>query len=326
MGRRSGSLQKREGTLSYIYHIKNYRNKHAQEGYRKSRHDGIRLSKKGKPDQDQDTIKYPPLNRSNQYTDESHRVSVDGIKNLYSKFLFFKHFYFLDKPLIVCEGKTDNTYFQCGLKNLVQHYPSIIQPNTKKTKQGDPDFLLSINFLNKTNTLHDMLKMAEGASGLEYMMLSYERLMARYKAKGKLHPVIMIADNDKEGSNLVKAASEKYSKHSKDPFIHVVENLYIIQLPKINNSDTAPENYFDKATRQKPYKGRAFEHNPPTNDPNKKLSKASFAHDIIGRNWKNINFDNFKPVYNIIELVIADYEKKLPQKPPYIYTSPISSS
>ena len=306
-----GSIKQLEGILSHIYYIKNYKNKYAQKGYRDTRHDGIRLSKKGNPDQDQDTIKYPPLNRCNQYADESHQVSVDGIKNLYSKFLFFKHFYFLDKPTIICEGKTDNIYFQCGLKNLISEYPQLILQNNAKKQKSDPDFLFNITFLNKTNLLHEMLKMAEGASGLKYLMLTYERRIKRYKCKGKLHPVIMIADNDEEGNKLVNAACEKYSKNKNDSFIHVIDNLYIIQIPKIKNKDTAPEDYFDKNTRQKPYKGRAFEHDPPTRDPNKKLSKASFAHDIVGRNWKSINFDSFKPVYNTIELIIDDYKTKL---------------
>ena len=95
------SIKQLEGILSHIYYVKNYRNTYAQDGFRKSRHDGIRKSHKGKADDDQDNPKYPPLNRCNKYTDESHKVAVDGIKNLYAKFLFFKHFYFLDKPLIV---------------------------------------------------------------------------------------------------------------------------------------------------------------------------------------------------------------------------------
>lgn len=52
---KEGSLNQLEGILSYIYLVKNYRNKYAHEGYRKSRHDGYI-----KPRKDTDTPTYPP--------------------------------------------------------------------------------------------------------------------------------------------------------------------------------------------------------------------------------------------------------------------------
>ena len=58
--------------------------------------------------------------------------------------------------------------------------------------------------------------MAEGTSGLKYIMLGYERQIKKYKCKGKLHPVIMITDNDDEGNGLIKAACDKYSKNPAD--------------------------------------------------------------------------------------------------------------
>jgi hypothetical protein len=87
-----------------------------------------------------------------------------------------------------------------------------------------------------------------------------------------------------------------------------VENLYIIQLPKTNNLDTAPEDYFDKETKQILHNGKFFEF---PNGSRGELSKASFAYDIVKKNWKDINFDKFKPVYDAINLVIKDYEVRL---------------
>jgi len=61
-----GSINQLEGIIRHIFYVKNYRNKYAQRGFRKSRHDGFINPKK-----DNDKPQYPPLNRNNQYSDES---------------------------------------------------------------------------------------------------------------------------------------------------------------------------------------------------------------------------------------------------------------
>lgn len=83
------SMGKLAGILNHIYHIKSYRNKYAQKGYRKFRHDGYI-----NPKRENENPTYPPLNRCSQYSDKSHQVAIDGIKNLYAKFIFSQIFTF----------------------------------------------------------------------------------------------------------------------------------------------------------------------------------------------------------------------------------------
>lgn len=292
------SIAQLEGILSYIYHIKNYRNKYAEEGYRKSRHDGYRT-----PKHDTDTPKYPPLNRNNQYADESHQTSIDGIKNLYAKFLFFKHFHALEKPLIFCEGKTDNIYLKCALKKLITNYPDLVEITDKKVKY-------KVNFFNRTETVSEMLKLAEGAGGMKFIMLGYERLMRRYRCPGKHHPVIMIVDNDPAGRDVIKAAS-KYLTPEK-PLPHIIENLYIFPLPKIGKKDTDMEDYFEAKILNTELNGKKFNRKNDSANDKDEYGKSAFARDVVQRNQDSIDFSEFKKILDSIVKIMNEYEPKSP--------------
>ena len=302
----SPSIKQLEGILSHIYYVKNYRNKYAQKGFREARHDGKFAPPKHDKNSDELPISdgYPPHNRCNQYTDESHQVSVDGIKNLYAKFLFFKHFIFLDKPLIFCEGKTDNIYYECALKQLAKDYPELVEKKGKETKY-------KISFFNKTETVIDMLKMAEGSGGMEYILKGYKRRMKKYAFKeGKKHPVIMIADNDDAGRGLLGAAEKIASKKAKGGFIHATENLYIVLLPKVKGKkNTEPEDYFNKDTLKATLgnKKKFYRKNEGL-DPTKHYGKAAFARDVIKQKQDSIKFDNFKVLLDLIKEVVSSYE------------------
>jgi hypothetical protein len=43
------------------------------------------------------------------------RLRYPGYRELFKKLLYFKHFVVLDKPLLVCEGKTDSIYLRSAL-------------------------------------------------------------------------------------------------------------------------------------------------------------------------------------------------------------------
>ncbi len=289
----AGSLHQLEGMLSYIYHVKNYRNKFAQPGYRQSRHDGNK-----KPKQDHENSNYPPLNRCNVYSDESHQVAVDGIRNLYSKFLFFKHFYFLSKPLIFCEGKTDNIYIKCALNQLASSYPDLVD------KPGS-DLKFKMNFFNRTPTVSDMLKLADGTGGMKFIIQGYKRKIQKYKSEGKKHPVIMIVDNDDAGRKVLKECKKFVSGKKVSAAHHIEENLYLIELPLVAGStDTVMEDYFDKTVLGTKLGGKTLSLSNGKIDDTKEYGKDYFARYVVKANQDRIIFDAFKPLFNEITNVV----------------------
>jgi RNA-directed DNA polymerase len=290
-----GSIQQLEGILSYIYHIKSYRNKFADTGYRHSRHDGYR-----QPKRDNENPKYPPLNRTNEYKHESHKVAIDGIKNLYSKFLFFKHFYYLEAPLIFCEGKTDNVYLRCALNRLSPAYPELAEEVDKKLK-------FKIKFFNRTETASEMLKLAEGASGMKFVLLEYQRLISKFTCEGKRHPVIMIVDDDKAGRDVISASSCYSSVKSGRPH-HLVENLYLITLPNtVRIKNTEMEDYFDSAVLNEKLGVKSFQRKNVKLDLKNEYGKDHFARYVVKAKQDTINFDAFKPLLNKITDIVKTH-------------------
>ena len=73
---------------------------------------------------------------------DNHSVyNLSGRERQYQKFLFFKYFIALDKPLIITEGKTDVKYLKSALKKLYKDYPELVEKNT------DGTFNFKISFL-----------------------------------------------------------------------------------------------------------------------------------------------------------------------------------
>lgn len=239
------------------------------------------------------------MNRNNQYTDESHQVSVDGIKNLYRKFLFFKHFHFLKEPLIFCEGKTDNIYLKCAINQLRSSYPALVEEN-----EGELEY--KVKFFNRTETASEMLKMAEGAGGMKFILLSYERLMEKFKCVGRRHPVIMIVDDDKEGKGVIKAAS-KYSSSKRPHPNHVVQNLYLFKLPSLTTGDTELEDYFKKEVLEEKLNGKSFNRKNDSADDRGEYGKAAFARDVVKRKQGSIDFSDFKKILDTVTGIIDDF-------------------
>jgi hypothetical protein len=52
-----------------------------------------------------------------------------GRIKLFRRFLYFDAFYAPTTPVIICEGKTDNTYLKHAIKNLAASYPTLATPD-----------------------------------------------------------------------------------------------------------------------------------------------------------------------------------------------------
>ena len=262
----SGTLNQLEGILSFIYKIKRpYENNKT------------------------DTRKHHP----------------SAITKLYREFLFYKHFFSLDKPLILYEGKTDAIYLKCALKSLITEYPEFIEMKENKTSY-------KIGFLNFSSNLKDVFAVSGGSSGLASIMDIYQKNMTQFKGNEKKHPVIILIDND-SGSKEIKNRINKKVDREKDTLNthhHFTENLYIASLPEVNGKkDIAIEDLFEDHVLQEKINGKSFNRKGNTN-PKTEYGKTVFAEKIIKANQDKINFDNFKEVFNRLKNIIEDYSCK----------------
>ncbi|MFC1535142.1 retron Ec67 family RNA-directed DNA polymerase/endonuclease, partial [Thermodesulfobacteriota bacterium] len=140
-----GNINQLEGILSFIFYVK-------------SLHDDRKIGNK----------RYKPT----------------AVMRLYREFLFYKHFFILDQPLIICEGKTDIIYLKCALRQLKNEYVELIH-------KKDDDFIFTIGFLNLSNNFRNVCAISAGTSGLASLIDIYETHMKPFKGQGKKYPVII---------------------------------------------------------------------------------------------------------------------------------------
>lgn len=233
-------------------------------------------------------------------TTGSRRNNPHGITKLYRHFLFYKHFYSNNMPLIICEGKTDIIYLKCALEILGKDYPSLVD-----TKDSKPEF--KIKFLNLTKNLRDVLSISNGAPGIESLMDIYKTNMKKFKNKKFSHPIIILTDND-EGAKKIKKqlgiAEEGFIKN----YYHYHKNLYVIpsksKIPKEEEHNI--EDLFDKKILNTKIDKKTFKRNNCKMSDNE-YSKIVFAHKVIKAQKDSINFNAFRPIFDSF-LDIINYQ------------------
>jgi RNA-directed DNA polymerase len=239
------------------------------------------------------------------------RGSVDKKRNstatrrLYHRFLFYKNFVALDKPLIIPEGKTDTIYLKGAITKLSTFHPKLGKIEDKKLK-------LNVRFLNQTSTVHDVLQLGGGTGDFKFFMLRYEELIRSYKHCPLAHPVILLIDNDDGANEIFSVAKQlgvtNLSHLSTAAFYKLKYNLYLVKTPEIGPSKgkTCIEDFFPTSLLATEIEGKKFDPNKKHNEQGK-YGKAHFAEKVIKQNAPTIDFGNFTEILNRIVSAIDDY-------------------
>lgn len=225
------------------------------------------------------------------------RNDPTAIAELYRKFIFYKNCFALEKPLIVCDGKTDIIYLQSALKNLEVYYPSLIAKIDKK-------HVYNIKFFKMSENMKEVFGIADGSSGLCALNDMFSDYIKQFIGQGKKHPVIILVDND-DGAKEIKARLKE--KELVNEFYYRGDNLYIVPTP-LNKygKNSMIEDLFDKSTLSVELGGKKF-------NPGKKINikteygKVPFAEKVIKASWVSLNFQGFKALLDRIDKVLHHY-------------------
>ncbi len=225
-----------------------------------------------------------------------------GICKVIKKFICFEKFHRIERPLIICEGKTDVIHIKSALKNLANNFPKIVE------RREYDDFYWKLNFFNMSSSMLAVLHPG-GVSGFNHIINTYKEVKIKTSDKDRKFPVIMLLDNDKEGEKMF--SKNINNNKTKEKFLYLFDNVYFVLLPKLSNENsTTIETYFDEKTKKTVLEGKTF--NPDSKfDSNKYYGKQVFAEKVIKPNWEKINFDNFKYLIYIIQEVIDDYKLRI---------------
>lgn len=232
--------------------------------------------------------------------------SISGHSRLYRRFLFFTKFYQPSRPLIICEGKTDNIYIRCALRSLATAFPELAKKNANQIE-------LLVNFFHYTKTTDRILHLAGGTGDLSNFIARYGSEIKEFREIKKRHPIIILIDNDSGSTPLFgalkKATGSIVSIDGSQPYYSVCDNLYVVPIPKLAGKDTTIEHYFSKKILNIKLGGKIFSGTDKF-DPATQYGKHLFAEYVIKKNFDTINFSKFKPILMGIKQVLDFHDTK----------------
>ena len=260
------SLDPLEGVLSHIHHVK-------------------------------DTI-----DRRNE---SEKRKSATAARKLYRRFLIFRKFVCLERPSIVCEGKTDSIYLKCALRKLVDSYPTLVATEDDKLRSN-------VSFFNYDGHAHSILELGGGTIDLKFFFIKnrYHEILNKFGHKPLKHPVIVLIDNDDGATEIFNTIKGNFKipieLSSNEPFYHITDNLYLVKtVERGKTGKSCIEDYFEPSIFKTKVRGKTFK--SKNGDPSKHFGKFVFAEQVVRPNANKINFDGFKQLLDRIAAVIADY-------------------
>ena len=226
---------------------------------------------------------------------------------VYRQFLMYTTFYASSKPVILCEGDTDNVYLRFAIRRLAADFPELAE--ITKQKIVVPKVRIYKHPKSSTTRLLDLG--SGGYSALTTFMSKYKKETAHF-GPGLAAPVIIVYDNDSSGVELRKKIKGEFKvpTDGTEPFVHVFKNLYAVPTPfGPNAAPTEIEDLFDPATKGTTLNGKSFSSEKKI-DENTQYGKSAFAKDVVAANAGKINFDGFKTLLtNISDAIKAHHAK-----------------
>ena len=221
---------------------------------------------------------------------------------VYRRFLLYTTFYAPLKPVILCEGDTDNVYLRHAIRRLAPDFHDLAEV----TKQNIVPKVRIYKYPRSSTTR--LLDLGSGGyASLLVFMSSYKKETVNF-GPGLAEPVIVVYDNDSGGESLRRQVRQNFKviADGSEPFIHVFKNVYAVPTPfGPNGAPTEIEDLFDAATKATRLNGKSFCSEKQI-DEDSQYGKRVFANEVIATHASKIDFSGFKPLLtNISEAIKA---------------------
>ena len=241
--------------------------------------------------------------------EKKKKENATAARKFYARFLKYRYFVRLERPLIVCEGKTDSIYLKHAIRRLADSHP--------KLGSGEgTTFTSAVAFFNYTNQAHRILDLNGGTGDLLYFFIKsskkgYKHDIQSFKHRPLKHPVIVLIDNDSGAEKIFSTVSKNYSikidLKSSAPFFHVTDNLYLAKTPEQGpDGVSCIENFFDASLLKTELEGKKFNPDDKINTDSE-YGKLLFAKQVVQPKAATIDFTGFAPLLERIVAVIDDY-------------------
>jgi len=220
---------------------------------------------------------------------------------LFQKFLDYADLYGIEKPVLLCEGVTDNIYIKAAIQSLAPKHPTLT------TAAGE----LKVKLFKYTRSSAALQQLSGGGGGLGVLAYAYPQRVRKFKSGGK-HPLILIGDSDEGSDKLFGAVKAKTGKKvdGSEPWYYLGQNMYVVPIPKVGGIDTPIERLFEPSLLATKYEGKTFNKTNASKDPAKYYDKKVFATQVVAKDKANVNFDGFEPLLDAIVSVINHHKAK----------------
>ena len=230
-------------------------------------------------------------------------MPVPSHYRLYRRFLAYEKFHANPRPLIICEGKTDNTYIRCAIASLNAKFP-LLQPTT----DADGSVHQALSFFKHSDKHAKLLSISGGTGELHKFVGKYGALLKEFHSGGQQQPVIVIVDNDAAAKPMWSVIREQMGLKAvvdgSANYYHVKRNLFVVPIPIPAGKSASIEDLFDKATLATVNKGKKFNPQLKSHQTATQYGKEIFAKWVIEANAANIYFSGFEPLLGRLEEVL----------------------
>jgi RNA-directed DNA polymerase len=243
------------------------------------------------------------------FSDPRDQLTRKGVPSstrlLHRKFLNYKYFVAPDKPLILCEGKTDNVYLKCAIQRSSKFKPKFYSP-------VDGIDQLNLKFFHYSQTTQDVMLLGGGTGDFVRLIQQYQSMIAKYPHCPMDHPVIVVIDNDEGATGLFKMLPNSYgvsvSHSSSSKHYKIFENLYLVKTPEGGGPKgySSIEDLFDSSVTSRLLSNKPFDRNKEHGDSTS-YGKQVFAEKVVKAEVETIDFSKFDELLDRMSSAIDDY-------------------
>lgn len=233
------------------------------------------------------------------------REHPSALRRLFHRALFFKNFIVAEKPLIICEGKTDSIYLNAAIRKLTKFHSTLASVDKGKT-------LRKVRFFQYTAQARAVLQLGGGTGDLKHIFLCYKELSEEFGYAPMENPVIVLIDNDSGAKSLFGVIKSKFhvtvDLKTTLPFYHLWKNLYLIKTPeKVGDGISCIEDSFDPALLKTVLGGKTLNLHKEHEAPNE-YGKFIFAEQVVKPHLATIDLSGFEPILDRIVAAIDHYK------------------
>jgi RNA-directed DNA polymerase len=164
-----------------------------------------------------------PKAAQNAEDSEGKSLKLWASFKLFERFLNYVDLYGAKRPVVLCEGVTDNIYIKAAIQASPANYPLLSSPTGE----------LKIKQFKYTKSSAAVQQLSGGSGDLLKLVSSYSSRTKKFRTPAE-NPLIIVADSDGANNTLFKKVESRTGlKIGTQSWFHLESNLYVIPIPKV---------------------------------------------------------------------------------------------